>query len=60
MQIMAVMPRHDLQALVAKAKAEHDVFARECEAVWCDELEKRRLALSAELSRVLAKLRDAS
>jgi hypothetical protein len=57
---MAVMPRHDLQALVAKAKAEHDVFARECEAMWCDELEKRRLALSAELSRVLAKLRDAS
>jgi hypothetical protein len=53
------MPRHDLQTLVAKAKAEHDVLARECEAVWCDELEKRRRALSAELSRVLEKLRSA-
>ena len=51
--------RHDLRSLAEKAEAEHHVFARECEARWCDELEARRKALAAECKRVFERIKTA-
>jgi hypothetical protein len=51
--------RHDLRSLAEKAEAEHHVFARECEARWCDELEARRRAMAAEIARVVERIRNA-
>jgi hypothetical protein len=48
--------RHDLRSLAEKAEAEHTVFARECEARWCDELDARRRALAAEAAKVVARI----
>ena len=52
--------RHDSRSLAEKAEAEHHVFARECEARWCDELEARRRAFADECRRVLERIRNAS
>jgi hypothetical protein len=58
--VMRNSTRHDTHSLAEKAEAEHNVFARECEARWCLELEARRRQLAAEISRVLERIRSAS
>ena len=49
--------RHDVRSLAEKAEAEHHLFAQECEARWCDELEARRRALATECKRVYERIR---